>query len=210
MDLRIAEDLCLGCNLPGALKRKLDKAGADFARLLTRAITRGQGLAAVRPSRTSRGGLLPRRGFLCRWSLLPGSHLRIALLAAIWMVSPVCGFRPWCAGRAVTLKCRGRRFRGAVVGAQFRLEHVLMAQRTSMLDDLREQIGAWLSEEPGLPAIAILARIKSMHPDRFTDKQERSVQRAVKQWRAQQARRIVIETPPRSQTWRALPLDRGS
>jgi hypothetical protein len=109
MDLRIAEDLCLGCNLPGALKRKLDKAWVDFARLLTRAITRGQGLAAVRPSRTSRGGLLPRRGFLCRWGLLPGSHLRIrriegifdglacgnrtALLAAIWMVSPVCGFR---------------------------------------------------------------------------------------------------------------------
>jgi hypothetical protein len=72
-----------------------------------------------------------------------------------------------------------------------------MAERTSMLDDLREQIGAWLSEEPGLPAIVHLARIKSMHPDRFTDKRERTVQRAVKQWRAQQARRIVIETPPR-------------
>src|SRR6202030_3911035 len=84
MDLRITEDLCLGCNLPGALKRKLDKAGADFARLLTRAITRGQGLAAVRPSRTSRGGLLPRRGFLCRWSLLPGSHLRIRRIEGIF------------------------------------------------------------------------------------------------------------------------------
>jgi hypothetical protein len=132
MDLRIAEDLCLGCNLPGALKRKLDKAGADFARLLTRAITRGQGLAAVRPSRTSRGGLLPRRGFLCRWSLLPGSHLRIRRIEGIFDglacvephslagcdldVSPVCGFRPWCAGRAVTLKMPRR----IAIGTTFR------------------------------------------------------------------------------------------
>src|SRR5205823_14421244 len=29
---------------------------------------------------------------------------RTALLAAIWMASPVCGFRPWRAGRAATLK----------------------------------------------------------------------------------------------------------
>jgi hypothetical protein len=53
-------------------------------------------------------------------------------------------------------------------------------QRVSMLDDLREQIGAWMVEEPGLPAIAILERLKSLHPDRFTDKHERTVQRAVK------------------------------
>lgn len=42
-----------------------------------------------------------------------------------------------------------------------------LPRRPSMLDDLREQIGAWLSEEPGLPAIAILGRIKTLHPDRF-------------------------------------------
>jgi transcriptional regulator GlxA family with amidase domain len=67
-------------------------------------------------------------------------------------------------------------------------------RRPSMLDDLREQISAWLSEAPGLPAIAILERIKTLHPDRFTDKHVRTVQRAVKQWRAEQARRIVAET----------------
>jgi predicted YcjX-like family ATPase len=39
----------------------------------------------------------------------------------------------------------------------------------------------------------ILARIKAAHADRFTDKQARTVQRAVKQLRAQEARRIVIE-----------------
>jgi hypothetical protein len=32
-----------------------------------------------------------------------------------------------------------------------------------------------------------------MYPDRFTDKQERTVQRAAKQWRAQEARRIIVE-----------------
>jgi hypothetical protein len=64
-------------------------------------------------------------------------------------------------------------------------------RRPSMLDDLREQISAWLSEEPGLSAIAILQRIQALHPDRFTDKHARTVQRAVKQWRAEQARRII-------------------
>jgi hypothetical protein len=37
-------------------------------------------------------------------------------------------------------------------------------RRPSMLDDLREQISAWLSEAPGLPAIAILACIKTLYP----------------------------------------------
>ena len=63
-----------------------------------------------------------------------------------------------------------------------------------MLDELREQIGAWLAEEPGLPAIAILDRIKTLHPDRFTDKHARTVQRAVKRWRAEQAHRIITES----------------
>jgi hypothetical protein len=67
-------------------------------------------------------------------------------------------------------------------------------RRASMLDDLREPIGAWLSDNPGLPAIAILERIKTLHPDRFTDKHERTAQRAVKRWRAEQARRIITES----------------
>lgn len=66
--------------------------------------------------------------------------------------------------------------------------------RASMLDDLREQIGGWLADEPGLPAIEILQRIKALHPDRFTDKHARTVQRAVKRWRAEQARRIITES----------------
>ena len=66
--------------------------------------------------------------------------------------------------------------------------------RASMLDDLREQIDAWLANEPGLPAITILERIKTLHPDRFTDKHARTVQRAVKRWRTEQAHRIIAET----------------
>jgi hypothetical protein len=67
-------------------------------------------------------------------------------------------------------------------------------RRACMLDDLREQIGGWLAEEPGLPAIAMLERIKRLYPDRFSDKHARTVQRAVKRWRAEQAHRIITES----------------
>jgi len=62
-----------------------------------------------------------------------------------------------------------------------------------MLDDLHEQICAWLADDPVVTATEILARLKAMHPEKFTDKQARTVQRAVKQWRALEARRIIIE-----------------
>src|SRR5215472_6541156 len=66
-------------------------------------------------------------------------------------------------------------------------------RRPSMLDDLHEQICAWLADDPVVTATEILARLKAMHPEKFTDKQARTVQRAVKQWRALEARRIIIE-----------------
>ena len=62
-----------------------------------------------------------------------------------------------------------------------------------MLDDLHDQIKSWPFQKPDLTAVDILARLKALHLDRFTDKQARTVQRAVKQWRALEARRIVIE-----------------
>ena len=70
--------------------------------------------------------------------------------------------------------------------------HKPLRRRPSMLDDLHEQIQLWLADEPGITATEILARITSMHPDRFTDKQARTVQRAVKRWRHQEACRIII------------------
>jgi hypothetical protein len=63
-----------------------------------------------------------------------------------------------------------------------------------MLDDLDEQIRIWVAQEPGVTGIEILRRIKALHPDRFTDKHARTVQRAVKRWRAEAARRIIVET----------------
>lgn len=67
-----------------------------------------------------------------------------------------------------------------------------LPQRPSMLDDLHERIRVWLADEPGITAIEILGRLTAMHPDRFTGKQARTVQRAVKRWRLQEARRIVL------------------
>jgi hypothetical protein len=66
-------------------------------------------------------------------------------------------------------------------------------QRSSMLDDLHGQIRSWLAHDPGVTATEILTRIKALHPDRFTDKQARTVQRAVKHWRTLEARRIIID-----------------
>jgi hypothetical protein len=46
------------------------------------------------------------------------------------------------------------------------------------------------------PLAGILAGLEwasASHPDRFTDKHLRTVQRAVKMWRGQQARRIIID-----------------
>jgi hypothetical protein len=48
-------------------------------------------------------------------------------------------------------------------------------RRPSMLDDLHDQIRAWLAEDPGVTATEILDRLKAMHSDRFTDKQARTV-----------------------------------
>ena len=61
-----------------------------------------------------------------------------------------------------------------------------------MLDELHDQMRAWLAEDPGVTATEILELLKAVDPERFTDKQARTVQRAVKQWRAREARRIII------------------
>jgi hypothetical protein len=65
-------------------------------------------------------------------------------------------------------------------------------KRPSMLDALREQIHGWLKAEPGLSAQEVLLRLTALAPDRFKDAQLRTVQRAVKAWRAQSAREIIL------------------
>ena len=61
-----------------------------------------------------------------------------------------------------------------------------------MLDGLREQIHGWLDAEPGLSAQEVLLRLTGLAPDRFKAMQLRTVQRAVKAWRAQSARAIIL------------------
>jgi hypothetical protein len=83
-------------------------------------------------------------------------------------------------------------------------------KRPSMLDAVGDQIRAWLDGEPTISALEILRRLKLTHPDRFGDRHLRTVQRAVKAWRGQQARRIIAESaavivPPEILVDRALP-----
>ena len=65
-------------------------------------------------------------------------------------------------------------------------------RRPTMLDEVQDQIQAWLDREPAISALEVLTRLKATHSDRFTDQHLRTVQRAVKVWRGQQARRIVM------------------
>jgi hypothetical protein len=66
-------------------------------------------------------------------------------------------------------------------------------KRPSMLDDVKDQILTWLDREPAISALEIMRRLTSAHPERFADRHLRTVQRAVKAWRGQQARRIILE-----------------
>ena len=63
-------------------------------------------------------------------------------------------------------------------------------RRPSMLDPHVAVVEGWLGAEPDLPAAAILARLAQRIPGSFGDKQLRSVQRLVKAWRANAARKL--------------------
>jgi hypothetical protein len=66
-------------------------------------------------------------------------------------------------------------------------------RRPSMLDDVHDQIGAWLDAEPTLSGVGVLMRLKEVDAAKFTDKHLRTVQRAVKAWRRHQARRLITD-----------------
>ena len=82
-------------------------------------------------------------------------------------------------------------------------------KRPSMLEEVQDQIRAWLDGEPTISALEVLKRLRLTHPDRFSDRHLRTVQRAVKAWRGQQARRIIAESAavivPEIPVDRALP-----
>ena len=50
---------------------------------------------------------------------------------------------------------------------------------------------SWLQEDPDAKAIALLNRLKSAHPDRFSDTHLRMLQCRVQQWRGIMAKELV-------------------
>ena len=53
----------------------------------------------------------------------------------------------------------------------------------------------WLQTEPDATGKALMARLQSEHPDRFTEAQLRTMQRRVKQWRGIMAKELVYAGP---------------
>lgn len=87
-------------------------------------------------------------------------------------------------------------------------------KRPTMLDPFKAQIRTWIEEDPTLSPAEVLQRLMSADPSRFTKKCERTVQIAVKAWRAEITGRspsIVIGSrtsryrhPPRRVTIRRI------
>ncbi|WP_198351133.1 hypothetical protein [Flavisphingomonas formosensis] len=61
-----------------------------------------------------------------------------------------------------------------------------------MLDPFEAQIRAWLEADPAMSAAEILQRLMSADPSRFTKKNERLAQKAVKAWRAEIIGQIIL------------------
>ena len=68
-----------------------------------------------------------------------------------------------------------------------------VARRAHMLDAHAARIQIWLGADPALSAEVILERLIELAPDRFTTKQLRTVQRAVKSMRLAVAQGLVAE-----------------
>jgi hypothetical protein len=67
-------------------------------------------------------------------------------------------------------------------------------RRPSMLDPYTHASEQWLSVEPHMPAVQILARLSEHAPGQFSRNQHRTVERFVKKWRSQAARRLIAST----------------
>ena len=75
-------------------------------------------------------------------------------------------------------------------------------KRGSMMDGVADEVRSWMAVTPGISAEAVLVRLAALYPDRFRPSQLRTVQRAVKAWRREQAWRTLAlvgspaEPPP--------------
>ena len=62
-----------------------------------------------------------------------------------------------------------------------------------MVDEYEDQVRAWLNAEPSLAAQEVLTRLIEALPGRFNAKHLRTIQRAVKAWRSQIARKLIMD-----------------
>lgn len=65
-------------------------------------------------------------------------------------------------------------------------------KRGHMLDPFEAQIRVWLEADPAISAAAVLERLMNADPSRFTLKSARTVQKAVKVWRAEITGQIIL------------------
>ncbi len=65
-------------------------------------------------------------------------------------------------------------------------------KRGHMLDPFEAQIRVWLEADPTISAAAVLERLMNTDPSRFTLKSARTVQKAVKVWRAEITGQIIL------------------
>ena len=63
--------------------------------------------------------------------------------------------------------------------------------RKDPFDGVWGDVLVWLQAEPDATGKALMARLQSANPDRFTEAQLRTMQRRVKQWRGIMAKKLV-------------------
>ena len=61
------------------------------------------------------------------------------------------------------------------------------------------QVEAWLQLDPVCTTVAIMARLQQDYPELISNKQIRTLQRRVKEWRHQYAKRLVFGHPAREE-----------
>ena len=64
--------------------------------------------------------------------------------------------------------------------------------RLEAMDMVWAQVEAWLHLDPACTTVALLARLKNDYPELISNKQIRTLQRRVKEWRCQYAKQLVF------------------
>ena len=75
------------------------------------------------------------------------------------------------------------------------LLHTIREARSTLLAATAPEVRETPQTEPDATGKALMARLQTEYPDRFTDAQLRTMQRRVKEWRAIMAKKLVYATP---------------